>query len=59
MRLPLLSPSELTQEQRPLYDDMREGIEASFKGFIAINATRELIGPWNPWIRFPKFGGPV
>lgn len=59
MRLPLCSPSELSPEQRPLYDDMRKGIEANFKGFIAINGAGQLIGPWNPWIRFPKFGGPV
>ena len=59
MRLPLFSPSELSPEQRPLYDDMRKGIETNFKGFIAINGAGQLIGPWNPWIRFPKFGGPV
>jgi hypothetical protein len=27
MRLPLFSPSELSAEQRLLYDDMRKGIE--------------------------------
>src|SRR5271166_1837735 len=59
MRLPLLRPSELSADQRPLYDDMRKGIEANFKGFIAINKAGELIGPWNPWLRFAKFGGPV
>ena len=45
MRLPLLSPSALSQEQRPLYDDMRKGIETNFKGFTAINQAGELIGP--------------
>ncbi|MDB5409147.1 MAG: hypothetical protein JWL84_4059 [Rhodospirillales bacterium] len=59
MRLPLLPPSELTAEQRPLYDDMRKGIETNFKGFVAINESGALIGPWNPWLRFAKFGGPV
>ena len=59
MRLPLLSPSELDSAQRPLYRDMREGIERNFKGFTAIDAAGRLIGPWNPWLRFPKFGGPV
>ena len=59
MRLSLLSPSELSPAQRPLYDDMRMGIETSFKGFTAIDAAGRLIGPWNPWLRFPKFGGPV
>jgi len=59
MRLPLVSPSELDPKLRPLYQDMREGIERNFKGFTAIDAAGRLIGPWNPWLRFPKFGGPV
>jgi hypothetical protein len=59
MRLPLLPPADLSAEQRPLYADMRKGIETNFKGFTAINESGELIGPWNPWLRFDKFGGPV
>ena len=59
MRLPLISPADLTPEQRPLYEDMRRGIETNFKGFKAIAASGELVGPWNPWLHFPKFGGPV
>jgi 4-carboxymuconolactone decarboxylase len=59
MRLPLMSPSALNSEQRRLYDDMRKGIEANFKGFTAIDDSGRLIGPWNPWLRFAKFGGPV
>ena len=56
MRLPLVSPADLTPEQRPLSDDMRRGIETSFKGFTAIGETGALISPWNPWLRFPKLG---
>src|ERR1700732_2034515 len=59
MRLPLVSPSDLSAEQRPLYDDMRKGIETNFKGFTGIGESGALIGPWNPWLRFPKFGRPV
>jgi 4-carboxymuconolactone decarboxylase len=59
LRLPLLPLSALQAEQRPLYDDMRQGIETSFKGFTAINDAGELIGPWNPWLHFPKFGCPM
>jgi 4-carboxymuconolactone decarboxylase len=54
-----MSPSALNSEQRRLYDDMRQGIETNFKGFTAIDASGRLIGPWNPWLRFAKFGGPV
>jgi 4-carboxymuconolactone decarboxylase len=59
MRLSLVSPSDLTAEQRLLYDDMRRGIETNFKGFTAISESGALVGPWNPWLRFPKFGKPV
>src|SRR5882724_11432097 len=59
MRLPLLPTQSLTLEQKPLYEDMRDGIKQNFKGFTAINASDQLIGPWNPWLSFPKFGGPM
>jgi 4-carboxymuconolactone decarboxylase len=59
MRLPLVPLSDMSPEQRALYGDMREGIGTNFKGFTAINDSGELIGPWDPWLRFPKFGGPV
>jgi 4-carboxymuconolactone decarboxylase len=59
MRLPLLDPATLSAEQRPLYNNMRAGIQSNFKGFTAINDKGELIGPWNPWLKFAKFGGPV
>jgi len=59
MRLNVIEPSDLTAEQKPLYDDMKSGIETSFKGFKAIRDDGTLIGPWNPWLKFPKIGGPM
>ena len=59
MRLPLIPNDSLTAEQKPLYDDMLDGIRRNFKGFTAINEKGELIGPWNPWLRYPKYGKPV
>jgi 4-carboxymuconolactone decarboxylase len=59
MRLTLLKCAQLDPAQKTLYGDMKAGIETSFKGFTAIDKDGELIGPWNPWIRFPQFGGPV
>ncbi len=59
MRLPLVALSDMSPEQRALYTDMREGIDTNFRGFTAISDSGALIGPWNPWLRFPKFGGPV
>jgi alkylhydroperoxidase family enzyme len=59
MRLPILTPAELNAEQRPLYDDMRQGIAASFQGFVSIRDDGALLGPWNPWLHEPTFGKPV
>jgi alkylhydroperoxidase family enzyme len=59
VRLELIPPAALSPEQRPLYDDMRTGIQANFRGFRAINDDGTLIGPWNPWLHHPSIGGPI
>jgi len=59
MRLPLIAPKELNPDQRLLYEDMKKGIETNFRGFSAIKDNETLIGPWNPWLHYPKFGRPV
>ena len=59
MRLPLIAPDQLNAEQRPLADDMREGIARNFQGFINVRDDGALLGPWNPWIHEPQFGKPV
>ncbi len=56
MRLPLIAPSDLTQEQKPLYDDMRQGIAGHFNAFKAIRDDGALMGPWNPWLHEPQIG---
>ncbi|WP_149535474.1 carboxymuconolactone decarboxylase family protein [Siccirubricoccus phaeus] len=59
MRLPLLDPAQLTPGQQPLYADMRQGIEENFKGFATVDGQGRLLGPWNPWLHAPRFGGPI
>ncbi len=59
MRLPLIDPAKLTPELRPVYDDMRAGIEKNFQGFKSIAENGALMGPWNPWLHEPKFGKPI
>ena len=59
MRLPLIAASDLTSEQRPIYEDMRAGIAKNFQGFSSINENGALMGPWNPWLHEPKFGKPI
>ena len=44
MRLPLISPSDLTSEQRAVYEDMRAGIEQNFQGFSSIAENGALMG---------------
>lgn len=58
MRLPLIAPQQLSAEQKPLYDDMRAGIEKNFRGFKAIGEDGALLGPWNPWLHEPAIGKP-
>jgi 4-carboxymuconolactone decarboxylase len=59
MRLPLIAANDLSPEQRPVYDDMRAGIEKNFQGFKSIADSGALMGPWNPWLHDPKFGKPI
>ena len=59
MRLPLLPPADLTEEQKPLYADMKAGIAEKFNVFKTIDKQGALLGPWNPWLHAPKIGGAV
>ena len=59
MRLPIISPNALSPEQKPLFEDMKQGIEKSFQGFVNIREDGALLGPWNPWLHEPKFGKAV
>ena len=59
MRLPLIAPGDLTPEQKSLYDVMREGIAKNFNAFKVEREDGALMGPWNPWLHEPKFGGPI
>ena len=56
MRLSLIAPSDLTPEQRPLYDAMRKGIAGNFNAFKAEREDGALLGPWNPWLHEPAIG---
>jgi len=45
MRLPLLKPSELDEEQKAVYDSIREVTDVAFKNFKFIKDDGELIVP--------------
>jgi hypothetical protein len=56
MRLPLIAPADLSPQQKPLYDDMKAGIQSKFNDFVAVAADGALMGPWNPWLHEPMIG---
>src|SRR5271155_292153 len=56
MRLPLIPPSQLTVEQKALYDEMRKGIASNFNAFKVEREDGALMGPWNPWLHEPGIG---
>lgn len=59
MRLPLIAPADLTNAQKPLYEDMKQGIASSFNAFKTVDDNGALIGPWNPWLHEPVIGKAV
>ena len=59
MRLPLIAPADLTDAQKPLYEDMKAGIAQKFNDFKVIDDDGALMGPWNPWLTEPRIGGAI
>lgn len=59
MRLPLIPPASLSDEQRPLYEDMKAGIASNFNDFKTVAEDGSLMGPWNPWLHEPVIGKAV
>lgn len=59
MRLAPLAPDELSDDQHELYDDIRAGIAKSLQGFESEDGAGALVGPFNPMLRFPRFGRPL
>jgi 4-carboxymuconolactone decarboxylase len=59
MRLPLLSPTTLTDAQQVLYADIRAVIDSGFGDLVAYRGDGALIGPFNGWLHFPQFGSPA
>jgi 4-carboxymuconolactone decarboxylase len=56
MRLPLLPPSSLSDDQRAPYDDIMGVVNESFGSFVAMRQDGALIGPFNSMLHFPAFG---
>ena len=56
MRLPLITPDELTADQRAFYDEMQPGIAVSYHGVQTADQHGALVGPFNPWLHQPHIG---
>jgi 4-carboxymuconolactone decarboxylase len=56
MRLPLLSPTSLSGEQKELYDDIMEVVSKNFENFTVMRKDGALMGPFNAMLHFPAFG---
>ncbi|WDF72557.1 carboxymuconolactone decarboxylase family protein [Novosphingobium sp. KACC 22771] len=56
MRLPPIAPSDITDEQRELFDAMTEGVAAKYSSFITRRDDGALLGPWNAWLHDPALG---
>lgn len=60
MRLPLLSPAELTSEQLRLYENYEKMTEAEeYQGFEVKNSDGAFVGPWGVMLHFPQLAVPL
>jgi 4-carboxymuconolactone decarboxylase len=60
MRLALLTPAELTAEQRALYEACDAMTQAEeYQGFEVKNADEAFVGPWGVMLHFPDLAVPL
>ena len=56
MRLPLLPPFVLDDEQKALYDDIVNVVADNFGDLVVQRDDGALIGPFNAWLHVPPVG---
>lgn len=56
MRLPPISPAELSSDQLPLFEEMRAGVSAKYDAFVTSRSDGAMLGPWNAWLHDPELG---
>jgi 4-carboxymuconolactone decarboxylase len=59
MRLPYISPGSLTPAQRPLYEDMKQGIASKYSTFTTMRDDGAILGPWSAWLHEPELGASI
>jgi 4-carboxymuconolactone decarboxylase len=56
MRLPFIPPTDLSPEQKPLYQDMKAGIAAKYHAFETMRDDGTILGPWSAWLHEVDLG---
>jgi 4-carboxymuconolactone decarboxylase len=56
MRLPFIPPTDISTEQRPLYEDMKVGIAPKYSNFTTMREDGAILGPWSAWPHEPELG---
>ena len=56
MRLPVIAPADVSDEQKPLFDKLHASIERYLYDFDTHKPDGTLIGPFNALLHFPKLG---
>ncbi|ANB77579.1 hypothetical protein AYM40_29360 [Paraburkholderia phytofirmans OLGA172] len=59
MRLAPIAPQDLTIDQRPLYEDMKSGVNAKYSLFTTMRDDGAMLGPWNAWLHEPEVGAAI
>jgi 4-carboxymuconolactone decarboxylase len=59
MRLPFIPPTNISAEQRPLYEDMKVGIAAKYSNFATMRGDGAILGPWSAWLHEPELGAAI
>ncbi|MBY8857008.1 4-carboxymuconolactone decarboxylase [Nocardia sp. CA2R105] len=60
MRLPLTPPTDLTAEQRSLYDAFQKMTQdEEYQGFEVTDAEGKFVGPWGVLLHFPGLAVPL
>ena len=59
MRLPPIPPTDMSDEQRALHDEMTGVIHEHLHGFVSDRPDGALVGPFAPMLHFPAWGGPA
>lgn len=59
MRLEPISPDQVSDAQRALFESMKAGASAKYQNFVTTREDGALLGPWNAWLHDPEIGSGI